>query len=44
MDPKVTIMLMGLAVLQMGVATLQIIREVLGLRQDAEEDEDDESR
>ncbi len=43
MDTKVVIMMMALAVLQMGVAALQIVREVLGLRRDTKQDgeEDD---
>lgn len=40
MDAKVIVMMMALAALQMGVATLQIIRELLGLRRDAQEGEE----
>jgi hypothetical protein len=34
-------MMMALAALQMGVAVLQIVREILGLRRDAEEVDDE---
>jgi hypothetical protein len=43
MDPNVAIMMMALAALQMGVAGLQIIREILALRRDAQDDERNES-
>jgi hypothetical protein len=42
-DGKVIILMMALAVLQMGVATLQIVREVLGLHRDAQDEDDDAS-
>jgi cell division protein FtsL len=41
MDAKVVILMMALAVLQMGVAALQIAREIIGLRRDTQDDDED---